>query len=71
MLDQLTTLSPLIAVDPAAEILARSICDRIAALDDLAIDNSPRNRARWSAVIDAQETFVRLYNAEPWEMLPC
>jgi hypothetical protein len=63
--------TPLITHDPTVDIMARAICDRINELTDLDIDNSPRNRARWNAVIDAHDTFVALYSIEPWEMLPC
>jgi hypothetical protein len=65
----LTTHPPLLAIDPLVTLLASSICDRIASLIDLDFDNSPRNRCRWNAVIDAWLAFRAIYGMTPEEMI--
>jgi hypothetical protein len=47
---------------------AQAIADRVRELIGLDIDNSPRNRARWNALVDAEEAFRRLYRVSPLEL---
>lgn len=70
MLAPLVNTPPLlVAIDPAATLLASSICDRIAELVDLDLDNSPRNQCRWNALNDAWESFVDVYGMTPEEII--
>ena len=70
MLAPLVNTPPLlVSIEPAALLLASSICDRIAELDDLDIDNTPRNQCRWNALSDAWESFVNIYGMTPEEVI--
>jgi hypothetical protein len=66
-----TTTTPLFVVadDTYTHICAQAIADRVRELIDLDKDNSPRNRACWNALVDADEAFRQLYRVNPFELI--